>query len=586
MLTALEFINVEQIHKKNSALLAFHLSSAIVDHILYRIGISTSHLVGRISMKYLNLVLAAFITFASFCVFANKQNADHNALDYIKHNEIYNPEAVIPSQCYTKTEGKNNPCYACHQTYKHSEKRPNIMNDGDLQGDYQFSDEGMNNSWKNLFIDRSDLIKGISDDAILAYVNQDNYGQFAHTHPTSPQANAMFINNLAYPEKAFNQQGLAKDNSHWVAFNYKPFPSTFWPTNGSTGDAMIRLPSAFREINGEFNLDVYFANLSLVEMAIKELPTISTPEIDERIIKVDLNNDGTLGKVTQIHKQSHYLGDAKQVPLHSMLYPKGTEFLHTVRYLGVNAQGEIYNAPRMKEVRYMKKHGFKSANKLRGAYTLEAKEKEFEQLPKTISIGERGIDNGFSWTINGYIEDQQGKLRPQHYQELMFCNGCHKTVGTTIDQTFSFPRKVEGKLGWRYIDLKAQKDVPTLGESQGEFLTYLQRVGGGDEFRQNQEMLLRWFDSDGTVKRDKVANLSSIYELIMPSKERALKLNKAYKTIVQEQSFLFGRDANISKAKNVLEQVDDKQAPLAPEHHHKWDIRLAWLMGEDNAVRR
>ncbi len=40
MLTALEFINVEQLYKKNSALLAFHLSSAIPDHILNRIGIT------------------------------------------------------------------------------------------------------------------------------------------------------------------------------------------------------------------------------------------------------------------------------------------------------------------------------------------------------------------------------------------------------------------------------------------------------------------------------------------------------------------------------------------------------------------
>ncbi len=40
MLTALEFIYVEQLHKKNSALLAFHLSSATPDHILNRIGIS------------------------------------------------------------------------------------------------------------------------------------------------------------------------------------------------------------------------------------------------------------------------------------------------------------------------------------------------------------------------------------------------------------------------------------------------------------------------------------------------------------------------------------------------------------------
>ncbi|ATD01065.1 hypothetical protein PSPO_b1158 [Pseudoalteromonas spongiae UST010723-006] len=40
MLTALEFINVEQIHKKNSALLPILSSSAIPDHKLNRVGIS------------------------------------------------------------------------------------------------------------------------------------------------------------------------------------------------------------------------------------------------------------------------------------------------------------------------------------------------------------------------------------------------------------------------------------------------------------------------------------------------------------------------------------------------------------------
>ncbi len=28
---------------------------------------------------------------------------------------VYNREAVIPPMCYTKTEGKYNPCYVCHQ---------------------------------------------------------------------------------------------------------------------------------------------------------------------------------------------------------------------------------------------------------------------------------------------------------------------------------------------------------------------------------------------------------------------------------------------------------------------------------------
>ncbi len=39
MLTALEFINVEQLHKKKSTLLSFHLSSVISDLVLNRIAI-------------------------------------------------------------------------------------------------------------------------------------------------------------------------------------------------------------------------------------------------------------------------------------------------------------------------------------------------------------------------------------------------------------------------------------------------------------------------------------------------------------------------------------------------------------------
>ena len=48
-------------------------------------------------------------------------------------NSIYNQEAPIPPQCYTRTEGDFNPCYTCHQTYP-DRTRPNTMWDGYLQG--------------------------------------------------------------------------------------------------------------------------------------------------------------------------------------------------------------------------------------------------------------------------------------------------------------------------------------------------------------------------------------------------------------------------------------------------------------------
>ena len=502
-----------------------------------------------------------------------------SATEFIKANEIYNPEAVIPPQCYTKTEGDKNPCYVCHQTYSGSEKRPNIMNDGGLQGSYEFSDVGMKNSWKNLFVDRQASIKSISDAEILSWSEEDNYSSFvsALKDDNEWKGEVPEIENLAYPEKAFHDNGLAKDGSHWLAFNYKPFPSTFWPTNGSIGDVMIRLPKPFRELNGIYNQDVYFTNMALLEMAMKDIDSISSFPVSEISMGIDIDNDGqeTEG-ITEISYRSEYVGDANNIRLARMLYPEGTEFLHTVRYLGISENGDIYNAPRMKEVRYMRKAQFRSKEFLSSAYYSEAKEKNAEMMPVTTYLGDRGIDNGFAWVVNGYIENPDGSLRQQHREELSFCNGCHKTVGTTYDQTFSFARKLDGRDGWGYIDLKKLKDAPNHGELQGEYLTYMERVGGGDEFRQNQEMLQRWFNRDGSVNHDKVNSVASLYELIMPSAERAMALNKAYKVIVDEQSYIYGRDAVLKPATNVLQKVDDSVAPLQEAHRHQWDMRLNW----------
>ena len=511
-----------------------------------------------------------------------REGDDIPALAYIEHNEVYNPESVIPPQCYTKTEGVNNPCYACHQSYDSIEKRPNQMGDGTLQGNYEFSDVGLTNSWKNLFIDRTSLIAGIDDATIKKYVKEDNY---TASLEKDDMPDYMRIENLSSADNAFDKDGFAKDGSGWVSYNYKPFPSTFWPTNGSTGDAMIRLPDDFQTLNGEYNKAIYTLNLSLVEMALKELDTLTVAPVNELVLNIDVNQDGKLTKsVTEIARSSHYVGDARAVPLAHMLYPEGTEFLHTVRYIGVDEDGTIYNAPRMKEVRYMKKHMFRSRESLASAYYAEAKDKHFEKLPQTRYLGEKGIDNGFGWTINGFIENEQGELRAQHDQELAFCNGCHKTVGSTFDQTFSFARKVPGQAGWGYINLKEIEDVPNINEEKGEFLTYMERVGGGDEFRQNGEMLAKWFDEKGMVKVEEVQRAKSVYDIITPSPERAYALNKAYLTIVKEQSYLFGRDATLTEATNVLSTIDAEQPPLKPEHRFKWDMRLNWQAEAPSAI--
>ncbi|CAA0105982.1 Uncharacterised protein [BD1-7 clade bacterium] len=500
------------------------------------------------------------------------------ALDYIQADQVYNPESVIPPQCYTKTDSVNNPCFVCHQSYNGDTQRTNMMNDGDLQGAYEFSDLGTKNHWKNLFVDRQDEIAKVSDEFIRSYVDQENYsGLIKWMNSDAWSGPVPVIEGLENGASAFDENGLAKDGSRWVAFNYKPLPSTFWPTNGSTDDVMIRLPAVFSQYKGQFSADVYFANLAMVEMTIKGLSSISSVAIDEVAIGKDLDGDGKLdSNVSTVEQQKNYVGDASNIDVVHMLYPQGTEFLHTVRYLGLDAAGNVGLSKRFKEYRYMQKHTFYDNPRLVGAYYQEEKEKHFENLPTIVHFGDRGTDNGFGWMLLGFIEDENGELRPQHAQEQAFCVGCHKTIGTTIDQTFSFARKVEGVDGWSYIDLTKIQDVPNIGETQGEYHAYMERVGGGDEFRQNEEMLSRWFDESGIVKKDKVDSVDSIYTLIAPSAERASALNKAYYLIVKEQSYLFGRDPVLKPATNVIRQIDTEVAPLGESRRFEWDIRLDW----------
>jgi hypothetical protein len=68
-----------------------------------------------------------------------------------------------------------------------------------------------------------------------------------------------------------------------------------------------------------------------------------------------------------------------------------------------------------------------------------------------------------------------------------------------------------------------------------------------------------------------------VYELITPSRERALAVNKAYRVIVQDQDFIFGRDATTAPPQNVYELVSNENSPTLSEHRtFKWDIRLDW----------
>lgn len=490
---------------------------------------------------------------------------------------VYNREAIVPPQCYTRTEGNFNPCYVCHQD--ELKGRENRMNDMDLQEAYSFSDLGMINHWSNLFEDRTERVAAISDEEILNYVDQDNYTDLGRRLEAAGFRGWIpDLENLQEGAGAFDQAGIAKDGSGWVAYNYKPFPSTFWPTNGSTDDVMIRLPEAFRtDREGSPLADVFTANLAILEANIKGVGEIGTLPVDETRIGVDLNGDGVFSVVDRITRVNSYVGAAEEVFVDPHLFPEGTEFLHTVRYLGISGDGEIVPSKRIKEVRYMRKWNAYSKPVYARRYQLEAFEKEAGNLPGYQNVGDWGLDNGSGWSIQGFIEDKSGRLRANTFEENLFCMGCHNSIGSTIDKTFSFTRKIDGGPGWGYIDLKAMRDVPTKGETRGEILTYLERVGGGSEFRNNPEMFERWFNSDGSVNELKVARAESVYDLIAPSVERALKLNKAYKTIVDDQDYIFGRDATVTPPENVYDRVDNSVTPTLPESRvFEWNILLDW----------
>lgn len=499
---------------------------------------------------------------------------------------MVNAEALVPAMCYTKHEGKYNPCYVCHQDAIPNENRANKMNDGYLQNEYLFSDYASTNHWSNLFIDRSQKVAQISDEAIDTYVNHENY-----TALTPMLKSKGFIGyvpdleNYQLGAEAFDNEGFAKDGSDWVAFNYKPLPSTFWPVNGSTDDVLIRLPKDYRQNSaGAYSRVVYQFNLAIVEAALKGLEKISVNHLDENEVGVDLNGDGILGVVTEINRPENYVGKASYMPVETYLYPRYTEFLHTVRYIGSDTEGNIYNAPRMKELRYMikvKSYADEQApytkSLLAAMYDDEWQEKwEDNNAPFFGSLGEKGLDNDMGWWLQAFIEDAEGSLRPQTYEETFYCMGCHKTLGTTYDQTFAFARKIDGVDGWGYIDLKSQLDVPNVGESEGEILTYLKRVGGGSEFRAKNDVHEKFYDN-GELNVTKVKNAASVYDLITPSRESALKMNKGYKVQVESQDFAHGREGNGEPVENVYDKVDDATPTLPAEKQYKWDMRLDWF---------
>jgi len=431
---------------------------------------------------------------------------------------IENYGAYITPMCYTKTEQNGritNPCYACHT----NGEEPNYFNELALQQEYLFPKQMMQNPYTNLFKDREAEIEKISDSFILNYISLSNYNK-----ALQEKYNCFFH---------FDAEGFDRDPKGkftlWRAFVYKPFVGTFFPTNGSIDDVILRLPEIFaQDEKGQFSIDVYKANLQTL------LHNIQNSQSNTK----------------------RYIGRASTMRVDAGLYPVGTEFLHSVRYIDFHA-GKAEGSKRFKELRYGKKERYLSYSELELLADDEALEEvDAEGLPAMQSYLKDpfgGFYNALGWRFLGYIEDQKGNLRLQNQEEALSCIGCHAKLGATTDSTFAFKRH----LRWGYQDLYG------IDDADGEYKKYLEQNPSGNEYGSNDEVLEKFFYKGGEKKTEAFKKLSEdITILVIPSYKRAMQLNKAYYLIVKEQSFIYAKEVVIRAMHNVYKKIEERDTKI------------------------
>jgi len=538
-----------------------------------------------------------FVLILSGCNSAGPDSGSAQDDSSLLSNQLANPTAYIPAQCYTRTEddsgGVHNPCYTCHI----NSRPPNQVNDVDLQLSYSFPGPAQTNPWSNLFRDRRADMAAIADDTVDSYVRTGNYfadggdialARLAREVPEDWDYNGNgqwdgFVPDVRFD---FDSEGFDRTPdggySGWRAFAYYPFLGTFFPANGSTDDVLIRLPEIFR-LNGEgrFDAEAYKLNLAIVESLIKREDVAIDP-VDEQVWQVDLNQDGILGVSNRVvfrwdvttGRLMEYVGAARQpmargeVHIAPGLYPEGTEFVHTVRYLDIREDGSIGLSARLKELRYARKRSWLNYHDLEKHAFAEAKERhDFpDRLKQIIGNPEEGVSNGKGWNYQGFIESADGALRPQTFEEHAFCVGCHSGLGATTDDTFAMARKFPAdsfQQGWYHWSQKGLAGIaePRRSDGEPEYGHYLQQNGSASEFRNNPEVQASFFHTDGTPKSVRLKLLEQdISLLLLPSPERARALNKAYWLIVQEQSFSKGRDPVLEPVTEVWRELDSNLA--------------------------
>lgn len=386
----------------------------------------------------------------------------------------YNENPALPPQCWAETGyGTQNTCQVCHTDYLSETGHGNRTKAAEAQVLYRFSSPDLNQmNWVNLI--RPDSInarleeEGLSvpdpgDPDNLDYVRYANWmeayldgrfnGDVTWNNISNKLTDARMIPALnpahLYPERGsdptdggthgyMDADGFVHDETEqltgWRAVNFYPY-SVYTPVTGTVSGVYIRLPREFMTAGGRIDAAVYHQNLELLEKNIKNRPV----------------------------NESHYLGDAQERPIQKGRYPVGTEFIQTLHYVDLNADHEIgdtmdgvagndgltYEFPgtrskRLKEIRLMYK--WQSTEEAASGLSEAAAP---EAVPSLLGEPGKGwIDSKAGWIMAGFIENREGRLRPQTTEEMVQCIGCHTRTGSTIDSVWSFQRKLPGDSGW------------------------------------------------------------------------------------------------------------------------------------------
>lgn len=512
-----------------------------------------------------------------------------------------NPTAYIPLECYTDTgkaktgEAFANPCYVCHNA-----GNTPVDNAGDWENQINWLRFPANdNPWLNAVAPEKTIEKPLSngkkwteldeinnqvkdnkenkiikiDDWIKqnnwedaynneVYIGSDNpFGLGKYKLDIPPLYKWDSNNNRFVKTNYIDNEGFiySSENEHtnntntwWRAYDWKHFPG-FFPTNGRLDSAMIRLPEVFRKENGQYNKEIYKINLAILECAVKQLTENCEVEpLDTNLLdRYGINYTTTNSTIIFNQVPNKYIGDASNIDVWQIksdgtkvgLYPVGTELAHPIYYIDPDWESRPDLAAKtghLKEFRYMKKLAMPDIN-VGG----EEEEENIDYFP---------YDNGLmpndpeTWLMGGWIEDKDGKLRPQSEEEMAFCMACHGAISGTVDSTFTYWRKLTGSTGWKDTDYGYNKDVKDIKywaeklnqiedenasvylgkiagkydpKDYGEYQLYFTMTNGIDHFRSNKEGICRilgydtYDQSNDNCKKTTSQKIEELKELLI-----------------------------------------------------------------------